>query len=200
MDKHRLFEYFRFPDEESARVYLEGRRWPLLGPICPGCGSGERVATLGTCTTRKPGFYRCLPCGCDFTVRTNTVMERSHVPLHKWVRAMLLFQRYFRLRLGREVAATAPNGSERIIGAPFPCTTDSLMQRIGLLQFSDEIGVTQKTGRFVLRRLREACAESDGPIEVLDKIADVVLTYRSKPKTNAARKRAKKNAAKKGNG
>jgi hypothetical protein len=188
MDKHRLFEYFRFPDEESARVYLEGRRWPLLGPICPGCGSGERVATLGTCTTRKPGFYRCLPCGCDFTVRTNTVMERSHVPLHKWVRAMLLFQRYFRLRLGREATATAPDG------------TDPLMQRIALFQFSDEIGVTQKTGRFVLRRLREACDESDGPIEVLDKIADVVLTYRPKPKTNVARKRAKKKAAKKGNG
>ena len=69
-----------FPDEESARVYLEGRIWPS-GPVCPACGSGERISTLGTCATRKPGFYRCLPCGFDFTVRTNTVMERSKVPL-----------------------------------------------------------------------------------------------------------------------
>lgn len=78
-----------FPDEESARVYLEGRIWPS-GPVCPSCGSGEQISTLGTCATRKPGFYRCLPCGFDFTVRTNTVMERSKVPLHKWLYSMYL--------------------------------------------------------------------------------------------------------------
>ena len=65
-----------FPDEESARVYLEGRIWPS-GPICPACQSGEHISALGTCATRKAGFYRCLPCGFDFTVRTNTVMERQ---------------------------------------------------------------------------------------------------------------------------
>ena len=53
-----------FPDEESARVYLEGRIWPS-GPTCPNCGTGERVSALGTCATRKPGFYRCLPCGFE---------------------------------------------------------------------------------------------------------------------------------------
>lgn len=37
------------------------------------------------------------------------------------------------------------------------------------------------------------------PPEELDKIADLVLNYRPKPKTKAARKRAKK-AAKKGKG
>lgn len=37
------------------------------------------------------------------------------------------------------------------------------------------------------------------PPEELDKIADVVLNYRPKPKTKAARKRAKK-VAKKGKG
>src|SRR5689334_16723072 len=85
-----IFQLFAmFPDEESARVYLEGRIWPS-GPICPACGSGEHISALGTCATRKPGFYRCLPCGFDFTVRTNTVMERSKVPLHKWLYAMYL--------------------------------------------------------------------------------------------------------------
>jgi len=44
-----------FPDEESARIYLEGRIWPS-GPM-PNCGNGERVSTLGTCATRKPGYY-----------------------------------------------------------------------------------------------------------------------------------------------
>lgn len=64
-----------FPDEETARTYLEGRLWPN-GPVCPDCKSGERVSALAPCSTRKPGFYRCLACEFDFTVRTNTIFER----------------------------------------------------------------------------------------------------------------------------
>ena len=98
-----------FPDEESARVYLEGRIWPS-GPVCPACGSGERVSTLGECATRKPGFYRCLPCGFDFTVRTNTVMERSKVPLHKWLYSMYLLvtarKGISSLQLAKEIGVT----------------------------------------------------------------------------------------------
>jgi transposase-like protein len=78
------FELFEmFPDQETARVYLKGRLWPQ-GPRCPVCGLGERV------TERKGGFYRCNQCKEDFTVRTGTIFERSHVPLHKWVYAMYL--------------------------------------------------------------------------------------------------------------
>jgi transposase-like protein len=77
----QLFEMF--PDQETARVYLEGRLWPN-GPRCPVCGLGERV------TARKDGFYRCNQCKEDFTVRTGTIFERSHVPLHKWIYAMYL--------------------------------------------------------------------------------------------------------------
>src|SRR5579885_1409262 len=78
-----------FPDVESAREYLEGRLWPS-GPICPDCKAGDRVSALGTCATRKPGYYRCLGCGFDFTIRTNTIFERSKVPLHKWLYSMYL--------------------------------------------------------------------------------------------------------------
>ena len=77
----QLFEMF--PDQETARVYLESRLWPN-GPRCPVCGLGERV------TARKDGFYRCNQCKEDFTVRTGTIFERSHVPLHKWIYAMYL--------------------------------------------------------------------------------------------------------------
>ena len=78
------FELFAmFPDQESARSYLEARLWPN-GPRCPVCGLGERI------TARKSGFYRCNQCKEDFTVRTGTIFERSHVPLHKWVYAMYL--------------------------------------------------------------------------------------------------------------
>src|SRR5215204_4206329 len=72
-----------FPDQETARTYLEGRLWPN-GPRCPVCGTGDRI------TTRKGGYYRCNQCKEDFTVRTGTIFERSHVPLHKWVYAMYL--------------------------------------------------------------------------------------------------------------
>ncbi|MGH6847679.1 MAG: IS1595 family transposase [Methylocella sp.] len=78
------FELFEmFPDQESARTYIEEQLWPE-GPKCPICGLGERI------TARKEGFYRCNPCKEDFTVRTGTIFERSHVPLHKWIYAMYL--------------------------------------------------------------------------------------------------------------
>jgi len=77
----KLFD--TFPDEESARLYLEGRLWPN-GVKCPECKGGERI------TARKNGYYRCNSCKHDFTVRTGTIFERSHVPLHKWIYSMYL--------------------------------------------------------------------------------------------------------------
>jgi|SRR5208282_3940174 transposase-like protein len=77
----KLFELF--PDAETARKYLEERLWKK-GPMCPECGTTERIGT------RKGGFYRCHTCKLDFTVRTGTIFERSHVPLHKWIYAMYL--------------------------------------------------------------------------------------------------------------
>ena len=41
--------------------------------------------------TRKiEGYFRCLSCKTDFTVRAGTIFERSHVPLDKWIFAMYL--------------------------------------------------------------------------------------------------------------
>ena len=78
------FQLFQlFPDAESARLYLEARLWPN-GVKCPICASGERIGV------RKSGYYRCNACSEDFTVRTGTIFERSHVPLHKWLYAMYL--------------------------------------------------------------------------------------------------------------
>jgi transposase-like protein len=85
----KLFELF--PDEESARAYLEDRLWPN-GPICPSCQVRGQNASI---TTRKGGYYRCNRCpetsvGHNFTIRTNTIFERSHIPLNKWIFAMYL--------------------------------------------------------------------------------------------------------------
>jgi transposase-like protein len=77
----KLFEMF--PDQETARVYIEKRRWKD-GVVCPFCQKKENI------TTRKDGYYRCNVCVETFTVRTGTLFERSHVPLHKWLYAMYL--------------------------------------------------------------------------------------------------------------
>jgi transposase-like protein len=78
------FELFNLiPDAETARLYLESRLWPN-GVTCPTCAGRERI------TNRKDDFYRCNRCETTFTVRTGTIFERSHVPLHKWVYAMYL--------------------------------------------------------------------------------------------------------------
>ena len=77
----QLFEMI--PNQEAARLYLEARLWPN-GVKCPVCGLGERIGV------RKGGYYRCNQCKEDFTVRTGTIFERSHIPLHKWIYAMYI--------------------------------------------------------------------------------------------------------------
>jgi len=92
-----------FPDQETARLYLESRLWPN-GVICPTCRKGERI------TTRKGGYYRCNACQLDFTVRTGTIFERSHIPLHKWLYAMYLLvtarKGISSLQLSKEIGVT----------------------------------------------------------------------------------------------
>ncbi len=98
------FQLFKlFPDEPTARAYLVERRWPQ-GAVCPACQEGKRI------TARKDGFYRCNACKTDFTVRTGTIFERSHVPLHKWLYAMYLLMTARKgissLQLGKEIGVT----------------------------------------------------------------------------------------------
>ena len=98
------FELFKmFPDQHSAIVYLESRLWPN-GVRCPFCKKGERI------TARKDGFYRCNACQKDFTVRTGTIFERSHIPLHKWLYAMYLLvtarKGISSLQLSKEIGIT----------------------------------------------------------------------------------------------
>ncbi len=77
-------EFFsRIPDEDAARKYLASGRWPN-GVKCHHCGHGE------IWTIKGGMLYRCKGCGKQFTVRTGTVMEDSHIPLRKWVYAMYL--------------------------------------------------------------------------------------------------------------
>jgi len=71
-----------FNDEEAARAHFEAIRWPN-GVTCPHCGTvGE--ATLVKGKSHRPGMYQCNACREPFSVTVGSVMESSHVPLHKW--------------------------------------------------------------------------------------------------------------------
>jgi transposase-like protein len=94
----------RFPNAESARKYMEGKRWGNT-PTCPSCGNFEPIYRL-----KAVGFYRCPGCKLDFTVRTGTVMERSHIPLDKWLYTFYLVMTARKgissLQLAKEIGVT----------------------------------------------------------------------------------------------
>jgi transposase-like protein len=79
-----------FHDDEAARAHLEAIRWPN-GPVCPHCGNadGTKITRLQG-KSHRPGLYQCNECREHFTVTVGGVMERSHVPLWKWVLAFHL--------------------------------------------------------------------------------------------------------------
>lgn len=78
-----------FHDDNAAREHLEKLLWPH-GPSCPRCGvMGDRITKLQGKSTR-PGVYNCKDCRKPFSVTVGTVMERSHIPLSKWVFAAQL--------------------------------------------------------------------------------------------------------------
>ena len=94
------------PDAEAARLYLEDRRWHG-SPSCPPCGESAKVTAR---TGKRIGYYRCHDCAGEFTVRTGTVFERSHVPLNKWVYTMYLVvtarKGISSLQLSKEIGVT----------------------------------------------------------------------------------------------
>jgi transposase-like protein len=78
-----------FHDEDAARAHLEKLLWPA-GPTCPRCGvMGARITKMQGKSLR-PGVYNCKDCRKPFSVTVGTVMERSHIPLAKWVLAAQL--------------------------------------------------------------------------------------------------------------
>jgi transposase-like protein len=86
-----------FLEPNSAREYLERLRRPDEIP-CPHCGDADRTTALrpreGSRRPARPGLWKCLACRKQFTVTVGTVFEGSHVPLHKWLRA--IYERFVR--------------------------------------------------------------------------------------------------------
>lgn len=131
-----------FPNEESARAYLEGRRWPN-GAVCPTCQSGERI------TVRKNGYYRCNECKQDFTVRTGTIFERSHIPLHKWIYAMYLLMTARKgissLQLSKEIGITQKSAWFMLHRLREACGGKDLKKLSGIIEV-DETYIGGKEG------------------------------------------------------
>jgi transposase-like protein len=71
-----------FHNEDAARAHLECVRWPD-GPVCVHCGSKRVTRMEGK--SHRPGLFHCNDCEKPFTVTMKSVMERSKIPLAKWV-------------------------------------------------------------------------------------------------------------------
>jgi transposase-like protein len=78
-----------YHNEDAARAYIEQVRWSEKGRFCPHCGTLDMNAPVGGPSMGK-GWYYCSACKDKFTCRNGTVMERSHIPLHKWLLAFRL--------------------------------------------------------------------------------------------------------------
>jgi transposase-like protein len=120
-----------FRDEDKARTYFEGIRWPN-GVVCCHCGNVDsaRIYPIAANPAKKirAGLYECQDCHGQFTVRTGSVMESSHVPLTKWA-------------LAYRFMASSKKG-------------------MSAHQLHRSIGVTYKTAWFMWHRIREAMREN----------------------------------------
>ena len=76
----------QFTNEDAAIAHLEASRWPDA-VSCPHCGSLNVHRMAGK---TQAGYFLCNDCRDKFTCRTGTVMERSHIPVHKWLLAIHL--------------------------------------------------------------------------------------------------------------
>jgi transposase-like protein len=83
-----VLNFPHFQNEAAAFVYVEAHLWPN-GPVCPHCGSGDRVGRLNGKTTR-PGLCKCYGCKKPFTVRMGTIFESSHLALPLWLQIIHL--------------------------------------------------------------------------------------------------------------
>jgi transposase-like protein len=100
LSAYQLMELF--PTEEAAIDYLAKILWPD-GPICPFCKSKKY-------SIRKDTSLFCADCRKSYTIRTNTIFHRSHIPLNKWIYAMYLLvtsrKGVSSLQLSKEIGIT----------------------------------------------------------------------------------------------
>ena len=74
-----------FSDTDFTEAWFVEQRWPE-GVECPRCRSKD----IQHRATRKPQPFRCNGCRYDFSVKTDTVMHASKLPLKAWGMALYI--------------------------------------------------------------------------------------------------------------
>ena len=77
----------QFGDDEKAEAWFVVRRWPN-GIQCHKCDSDAVSTRKGR---RQTPQYHCKSCTANFTVKTDTIMHDSKLPLSKWALAFYLY-------------------------------------------------------------------------------------------------------------
>ncbi len=95
-----------FPNEEAAIKWFEGIVWPE-GRVCPHCGSKR---TCNASHRKMP--YWCSDCRSYFSVKTNTPISNSKVPMQKWCIAIYLsltsLKSVSSMKLHRDIKVSQP--------------------------------------------------------------------------------------------
>ena len=96
----------QFGDDAKAEAWFVARRWPN-GIRCPKCDSD---AISPRKTKRLTPEYHCKGCGKNFTVKTDTIMHDSKLPLSKWALAFYLYSTHLKgvssMKLHRDLDIT----------------------------------------------------------------------------------------------
>ena len=74
----------RFPDQQACIQYLQEKRWGQH-PCCPHCDS-QRVGRKQE--GKRSGRWNCHGCKSSCNVFSGTILERTMVPLPKWLLAI----------------------------------------------------------------------------------------------------------------
>ena len=95
-----------FPTEKAAIEWFEATIWPD-GRHCPKCGS---LRTREASHKKMP--YWCTDCRSYFSVKTNTPLANSKVPMRKWATAIYLcltsLKSVSSMKLQREIGVSQP--------------------------------------------------------------------------------------------
>jgi transposase-like protein len=155
----------RFHDEDAAIKHIETSRWPNGNIVCPLCGSLSVHRMAGK---TQAGMFLCNDCRDKFTCRTGTVMERSHIPLHKWLLAIHLM-------------STSKKGM----------SAHQLMRNLGFGSYRTAWFLAHR----IREAMTDLAPNANGPLGGKDKIVEVDETYvGGKSKNRAHRKPAPKKA------
>ncbi|MDE0102596.1 MAG: IS1595 family transposase [Bryobacterales bacterium] len=97
-----------FRDEDAAKKWLAGQRWPDGKPKCPYC----RTENVQSNIKHKTMMYRCRECPDKrmFSLKAGTVMERSNLKYRVWAVGIYLFSTNIKsissMKLHRELGIT----------------------------------------------------------------------------------------------